>query len=353
MPTSTLPRRRAIIEARATFQRALDGDLRARAEVMETMTTSDFPHLLGAAYARELLAEYQGIAPVWPQYSSRAVVEDFKPKKLVDLLGGRAGLSKVKEGAEYKARALSEAKYEFQVEKYGDRIPLTWEMFINDQLGAFRNLPGRLGVAARETEDRVAASAFFNADGTGLNTGFYKSANGNAPQTGAALDRANLRDALQAISSRKDPDGRPIVVQGSVLMVPPALQFVAQEILDATEVRTTDGNVTTTSRNSLAGTVRLVVNPWLPIAAPGYTNLDKTWFVLPDPNGPRPAHVTGFLRGNETPDLRTKADTGDRVGGGQITPEEGSFDDDTIQYRVRHVTGAATVIPTATFVGVG
>jgi hypothetical protein len=219
--TPVLQRNQRILEARTTFQKALDGDFRARADVMESMTTADFPILLGAAYGRELLQEYQGIAPVWQKYSRRSVVPNFKPKKLVELLGGRAGLSKVKEASEYPARGLTEAEYEFKVEKYGDRIPLTWEMFINDELDAFRNLPERLGTAARETEDIVAASAFFNAGNTGLNTAFFRAQNGNAPVTGAegALSADNVEAALQAISTRKDKDGRPIVVSGSVLMV--------------------------------------------------------------------------------------------------------------------------------------
>jgi hypothetical protein len=63
--------------------------------------------------------------------------------------------------------------------------------------------------------------------------------------------------------------------------------------------------------------------------------------------------VTGFLRGNEQPDLRVKNDAGNRVVGGSVAPEEGSFDDDTVQYRVRHSTGSSLVIPTGTFVATG
>lgn len=351
MSSTTLPRR-AIVEARALFQRALDGDLRARADVMESMTRSDFPILLGAAYGRELLQEYQGITPVWSRYAKRATVADFKPKRLVELLGGRATLDKVGEAAEYKARSLTEGQYEFKVDKYGNRIPLTWEMLVNDELDAFRDLPTRLATAARETEDVITARCLFNANGTGLNTAFFKAANGNAPDN-KALTSENLEAALSAISQRKDSDGRPVVLAGTVLMVPAALEMTARRILEATEIRRTVGDTTTIEPNYLRGVVQLVVNPWLPIAAPGFSGVHDTWFVLPSPSSARPAVVTAFLRGHETPDLRAKADTGSRVGGGSIAPEEGSFDDDTVQYRVRHVTGAATVIPTETYVSVG
>jgi len=344
MSTQTLPNRR-ILEARALFQRVLDGDLRARADVMETMTTSDFPLLLGAAYGRELIQEYNSITPIWPQFARRSVVPNFKPKKLVELLGGRAGLDKVKEAAEYKARPLTEGEYSFSVEKYGTRIPLTWEMFVNDELDAFRDLPTRLATAARETEDLVAARALTAANGSGVNTDFFKAANGNAP-TALPLTSDNLEAALTAISTRKDPDGRPIVLRGAVLMVPTTLEMTARRILEAVEIRRTVGDVTTVEPNYLRGVVRLVVNPWLTIVNTG-AKAATTWFILPDPNTSRPAVVVGFLRGNESPDLRVKADAGNRIGGGSIAPEEGSFDDDTVQYRVRHVTGSSTKIGSA------
>ncbi|WP_159622678.1 Mu-like prophage major head subunit gpT family protein [Ruania rhizosphaerae] len=351
--TQTQGRNRRIVEARRLFDRVLKGDLRARAEVLETLTTSDFPYLLGAAYSREMLGEYASVPAVWQRYSTRSTVPDFRPKSLIDLLGGRAGLTRVPEATEYKARKLSEAKYEFKVEKYGDRFPLTWEMLKNDDLDAFRNLPSRLAVAARETEDIVTAKTLFNSGGTALNTDFFKTANKNAPGT-AALSTESLEAALTNISTRKDNEKRPIVVSGAVLMVPPTLEMQARRILNATEIRRTDGNTTTVESNYLTGLVELVVNPWLTVVNTG-TNAATNWFVLPNPNqnNNRPALVTGFLRGEEDPDLRVKADAGNRVGGGAVAPEEGSFDDDTIQYRVRHVTGAGTVVPTATYASTG
>jgi hypothetical protein len=60
-----------------------------------------------------------------------------------------------------------------------------------------------------------------------------------------------------------------------------------------------------------------------------------------------------FLNGYETPDIRQKADAGQRVGGGAIGAEEGSFDVDGIYYRVRHVVGAGTVDPLHTYASAG
>ena len=78
-----------------------------------------------------------------------------------------------------------------------------------------------------------------------------------------------------------------------------------------------------------------------------------TWYVLPKPNSGRPAVWAAFLRGHETPDLRVKVSGGNRIGGGEVSPLEGSFEADDIQYRGRHVLGHQTGDPTFTYVSNG
>lgn len=337
-----------ILEARQLFESAVNGSLMARARLEEAMSTSDFPIMLGAAYGRELQQEYEGIAPVWQQFATRKVVPDFRERTLVDVMGGRAELEKVKEGAEYPAGKLSESERKFKVEKFGRRFPLTWEMIKNDDLGAFRDLPQRLAISARETEDRTAILPLFNANKTGLSTW----ANAQAV-TSKPLTTENLNAGLLAISQRKDSDGRPIIMPQPILLVPTALEQVAQSIVNVIEVI---DPVTGERRsgNGLVRTPKIVVDPWLDIVAPGYGKIGQTWYLTPPPSTPvHPALVMGFMAGEESPDLRTKADAGNRVGGGSVRPEEGSFGDDTVQYRVRHIMGSAGLYNDAVYIGVG
>ena len=98
--------------------------------------------------------------------------------------------------------------------------------------------------------------------------------------------------------------------------------------------------------------VDLVVNPWLDVRNTG-AKAAETWFILPPPNAPRAGLVVAFLTGHEAPDLRVKSDAGQRPGGGIISPEQGSFDEDTTQYRVRHVVDAALMDPKLTYVSTG
>lgn len=341
---------KAVAEAYGTFTKALNGDMRAKADVMESLTTSDFPQLLGSALGTKLQASYTGIAPVWQQYATRVVVPNFKPQRLVSILGGQRGLSLVPEATEYPASDLDTALFEFRVRKYGDRIPLTWEMIVNDELGAFRDLDQRLAVEARDTEGVVTASALLKQDRSDVNTDFFSAKNGNAPQN-VPLTMDNLRAVIQDLSTKKNAAGQTLIRPNLVLVVPPTLEYQARSILAATEVRTVIDNVTTVSANPVANALPLVVDPNLLLNTNG--KAATTWYVLPAPNAVRPAVITGFLAGHETPDLRVKADTGNALGGGAITPEQGSFDDDTIQYRVRHIVGSVAADPTFAFTSRG
>ncbi|MFC0623227.1 phage major capsid protein [Kribbella deserti] len=348
------PRRRStdpnylgrLAEAARLIGEAFQGNSYAMLKLKESLTTSDFPILFGDVLDRELMAQYEQIQPLWQQFARRTVVRDFRPKKWADLLGGRGILDPVAERAPYPARGLDEAEYELTVGKYGARLPLTWEMFVNDDLDAFRSAPERLGQAARDTEDMLATKLVAGAAGP---TAFF---NGNGGVGTGKLTVDNLSAALTSIGSRKDSEGRPIVVTAMVLMVPPALEVAANNILQATLIRFKTTGQDMEVGNWLANKVRVVVNPWLTVVDES-ANVNTTWYLLPAPTIARPAVTMGFLRGYEVPDLRVKADGGNRLGGGAVPAEEGSFDDDSIQYRVRHVTGGTTLDPIAAYASNG
>lgn len=343
-----MPTRTEILEARALFERAIRGNRRASLDLEEALSTSDFPIMLNAAYGREMQQEYEGTPSVWSQFATRKVVPDFRKRTLVNIMGGRAELEKVKEGEEYPARSMGESERSFSVEKFGARFPLTWEMRKNDDLGAFQDLPTRLAVSARETEDRTALLPLFNANRTGLSTWANAQAVSSKP-----LTKDNLNAGLAAIAGRKDSDGRPIILPQPILLIPTALEQVAQAIISVTETVDPDTGEKR-SGNGLTRTPKIVVDPWLDIVGTGYAKNAVTWYLTPPPNtASNPALVMGFMTGEESPDLRVKSDAGNRPGGGAISPEEGSFDDDTIQFRVRHVMGSAGLYNDAMYIGVG
>lgn len=356
----TAEMRKRVVNAYTLFENACNGSLMAKARLQEALTQSDFPLLFGAALDAKLLNAYQGIEPVWPKFAAKEIVPDFRAHTWLDLLGGQGALSLVPERAPYPRRNISEGTGSFTIAKYGDTFGLSWEMFINDRLNAFRTLPDKLAVSGREMEDRIATAQVVGAAGpnaalfgAAVVKGVGGATSSNLLSGNPALSEAAVEAALTEISTRRDYDDRPIVINAAILMVPPALQVTAERIVGATEIRDVDGTRTVVRTNPLAGRVRVVVNPWLTVIDVS-ANAATTWYLLPEPTaGGRPAVALGFLAGHETPDLRVKNDQGNRVGGGSIAPEEGSFEFDTIDYRVRHVLGGGPVDANATAVSNG
>ena len=337
-------------EAAELMNRALSGNRRAALDVQEAFSTSDFTLAAFASIEQEMIAQYEERPAEWQQYTRVTTVRDFKAKTLRSVWKEKFGLDKVPELSEFKNVSSSKSSTAtISVAKFGNRHSISFEAWVNDEaIDEIGDIPAWFSTAAAETEAVVAVSNLVNA--AGINTDFFKTANGNAP-TALPLTLENLDAAIEAVRSRK-VGGRVVKAPALKLVVGPSLQTKAERILAIQEIRTTVGATETVMSNYLAGSVTLVVDPALEVVNQG-AKAGTTWFLLPDPAGNRPAVYAARLRGHETPEIRVKADTGTRVGGGAISPQDGSFEIDDIQYRVRHIFGGAAVDGTFTYASAG
>ena len=323
---------------------AFAGDRYARLDLHEAMTRSDFPILFGDILYRRLARAYQARPSIWPSVAKRVVAPDFRKQSLVDVLGGKGVLDDIAELAPYPRRALSESAIEFQVGKTGATIAYSWEAGVNDDLAAFQSLPERLAQAARHTEDFKMTQVFATATGPASWLG--------TPAT-AALTTDNLQSAIGSITNAVDEDGNPVFVDTPVLMVPPALELTAREIVNTVKVsRSSGGKTLEVAGNGLSATPKVVVNPFLS-AIDKSGKAGTTWYLFAGPDSDRPAALEVFLAGHESPDIRLRADAGVRLGGGEVDPLDGGFERDDIEYRVRHVVAAANAYDDAVYVSTG
>lgn len=321
---------------------AWNGNEKARTAVNEALTTSDlFLSATGEVFDRALMAEYERMPIQWSKVSARTTLNDFRKKKMVDLLGGRGTLAKVPEHTNYPEASTSSAESEIWVEKYGEQYGYTFESRKNDQLNELQRIPTGFAAKARATEDIATLSALANPVTGAPNTAFFNAGNENI--YAGALTAANVQAGLTALSTKRDDDGNLMYPGALQVVVGPALRFTAQRLFGAQQYRTTTGGVEVIESNPLAGQGWVVMDN-LPGAA---------WFIMPVPAASRPALFTGFLVGEESPDLRVKKDQGQRPGGGDVPVDAGSFDDDTIYWRVRHITGGATGDPMFTLASDG
>ena len=327
---------------------------RKRAHVLtEAMTTSDFPLLFGDILDRQLLANYREMPAVWQAFAKRGTVRDFRTVSRHTVDGAEGQLSIVPEQNPYVARALTEGRYQYAVKKYGAKIPFSWEAMVNDgDLDALKDSPARLARAARRTEAKFASNLYL--DTSGPDATFFSDANANivnvtngAASANPVLSTAALQQALIVLARQRDTDSEPIVIEMVNLIVPPALEITARNILNALTIEVTEAGGTSNQKliaeNWMKGKLNLVVDPYIPIIAT--TNGSTSWFLMADPRVGRPAMEVGFLRGNEEPALFMKSPNATRVGGGGVDPMAGDFDTDSLEYKVRHILGGVLCDP--------
>ena len=131
----TPARAKALTEAAELWTKAWNGDKMAAVVVNEALTTSDlFKSATGDLLDRELLGVYQDAQAVWNQFATRAAVRNFKPKKLVDIMGGNSALDLVPELTEYPGTSHSTKEYEIKAKKFGRRFGFSWEAGVNDDI---------------------------------------------------------------------------------------------------------------------------------------------------------------------------------------------------------------------------
>jgi hypothetical protein len=182
----------------------------------------------------------------------------------------------------------------------------------------------------------------------------YTAGHANIVTGNPALSIAGLQTAMTVLMSQVDDDGEPIMIETVELVVPPSLAIVANNILNATEIRITEAGGTSNQQmiagNWMRGRVRVNVNPYLPVI--DTTHGTTAWYLFANPSTGRPAIDMRFLRGYETPSLFQKAPDTMRLGGA-VDPMLGDFETMELRYKGMHVFGGVTVDYRATVASEG
>jgi len=311
----------------------------------EAMTTSDFPYLFGEVLDRQVLAGFKDTPQIMPQILRKSSVKDFRTVHRYEISDGDQRLQEVAEKGEYLASDRDEAKYNYSLKKYGRQFDISWEAIINDDLNALKDTPMRFAKAARRAEEFFLTSLYWDANGP-LDA-YFSAANGGAAVATTALTIGNLETAVAAMAAYTDQGTSPILNRPKYLMIGPALEFTARQILTSSNkqtILTGDADVAayavpTNNVISQYG-LQILINPWLPIICTDHGT--TTWALFSDPSD-IPAGELGHLSGHESPELYMKSSDQVTVGGGLTNPMGGDFATDNIFYKVRHCFGGVTL----------
>lgn len=310
------------------------------ARMQESLVTTDWAEILGNALNKAMMKEwgnedYQG----WRKLVSSIVpVRDFREQKRLQM-GGYGILPTVAEQGTYQpVTSPQDTQSTYTPAKKGGLESITMEMVANDDVGAIRMVPKKLGKAAiitlyRDIFDMLNSN--LEQDGS---TTLASTARGNAASSAATLSGATFSTAVATMKKLSkylgtSPDN--VDLLGSAftpryLVIPAALEDIAtriwmSEVAVAFTGAATDGSGTAfnaTEPNIWKGKAEPIVVPYMDATS------ETVWWMVADPKK-APTIEVGFFNGKQEPELFV-----------QDNPTVGSvFTADKISYKVRYIYG--------------
>ena len=234
--------------------------------------TTDFPFILANVANKTLRAAYEAAPQTFKPFCRQTTNPDFKMIARTQL-GDAPNLDKVNEGGEFKRGSVGEAREQYALATYGKVVAITRQVIINDDLSAFTRLPEMFGRAAADLESDTVWSILTANAAMGDGNALFHASHGNLAGSGTAITVTSLGDARKAMRQQKGLNGRFINVLAKYLIVPTALETVAQQYMAQTNIVVTKAS----DFNPFANTLQVIAEPRLDAASA------INWFTAADP----------------------------------------------------------------------
>ena len=190
--------------------------------------TGDFASLTADALGKELRRRYLLAVPTWQGITMPRQASDFKQLSSVQL-GDAPKLFETVEHGEITHGTMSDASEKYRVKRYSRVLSLTYELIINDDLGALMQVPTLFSMSARQTEsDVVWAALTDNPDMQDGNTLFHAD-HGNIATPAAAIDVTSLGVAAELLRRQKSLDEQYINPDPMFVIVSPKNETKARQ----------------------------------------------------------------------------------------------------------------------------
>lgn len=259
-------------------------------------STSDFPVLLENVMRQSLLAAYMNAEDVWRGFCSVGSLSDFRTSKR-KRTGAIGNLPVVYEDGEYPMAQIPDGESNsIYLETYGQRINVSRQMIINDDLSAFTRLPADLArAAARTIEAKVFAVLAANPTMTDGNA-LFSSAHGNlvASGSGGVITVASVDAIRQLMAAQKDPASQDFLNIRPAVVLCSLSQGGQARVVNDSQYDVDVSSKTSFYPNKSRGTFNTVID------TPRLTG--NGWYAFADPNM-YPTLEVAFLDGVQTPRL--------------------------------------------------
>lgn len=281
------------------------GVLRTPSERFETLqralSASDFPFLLANAGNKILLAEYQGAPVTYRSVFGRKSFRDFKPHSFLRSGDFPAPLEKG-ESADYKIGTMAESRNQITLGEFGRVVNISRRVLINDDLGAFAEIPQKAARRVAAWENATAWAVLAQASNAGptvfdprINSGngrpLFHADHGNLAGSGTAIDVANIGIARAAMMKQVSLDGIALNVTPAFLVTGADRLTAAEQLLTTiTPAQTSNAVPGFVQRLTPLGDANIAGNQWYLFASPAdFETL-----------------VYGYLEGTEGPRFETR-----------------------------------------------
>ncbi len=277
-------------------------------------STGSLTYALADSARKALMAGYE-LAPVNSQLWTREkMVPDFKAFNLISISDVPA-LEERLEGGEYRYTRISDAREQVQAVEYEAGIAITRHALLSDDLGAFGDVPRKMGATARQKDDDVVyAVPTANAALSDSVALFHAASHGNLAGTGAAITVATLSAGWAAMLLQTGPKGNHLNIEPKYLIVPVAQRFVAEMYVSPVQAAQAS-NV-----NPLTGRLTVISNSRLDAAS------SISWYLAADQNQ-FDTIVRVYVEGERAPVLKQKID----------------FETEDLRYAIRYTVAAKAI----------
>lgn len=263
-----------------------------RGVLQAAFSTMDLPNIITSNSNRMLLNGFNAVEQGWREISKVGSVSDFKTIGSHRMTGAFE-YEEVAPDGKLKHGTIGEEDFSNQAKTYGKMFGITRTQIINDDMGALAALPRRIGRGAALKLNTVFWTEFMD------NSAFFTAPRGNYEDgASTALDIDALTAAELLFLNQTDPDGKPLGIMPTRLLVPNALSVTADNLMASLHIAT--GSTGKNLRNNPhAGKFSTVKSSYLSNAKITGNSALK-WYLLSDDEDAAVIE-TVFLNGQETP----------------------------------------------------